>query len=138
MTPTEVATRYLEMFNSGDISASAEIVSPAITFRLGGIELPPGIPTIERRISAVHAGVSNASLTIERIVEQGDTAAVRYRVEGRHTGTLQLPGAELPATNANFSYAGAAFLTVENGKVTSEDSVANLVEVLRRLATTER
>lgn len=129
--PMQLAERYMLAVRTGDLAAAAEIAAPDITFSIGGRALPPGLATFQMRAAGISAAVSDAEVQVERVVASDSLVAVFYRGGGVHTGPFTLGGSPLPPTGKRFSYVGAAFLTMRDGKVVAEDSVANLRDVLQ-------
>jgi steroid delta-isomerase-like uncharacterized protein len=60
-----------------------------------------------------HQAFSDAKFTINTILAEGDTVAVRYTFTGVHTGEFN----GIPATGKSISRESAAFFTIKDGKV---------------------
>ena len=127
----EVARRYLDLFNSRDVTKLASVVSPEITYSLNGAALPPGRATLERRLAVFDEGTPDVQISVDEVIADGNRIGVRYTARGTHTGPLRLPMGEIQPSGKEFSYSGAAFLTITDGQVTAEDSVADLMSALR-------
>ena len=132
MTPQELAEAYFGLLQGrGDPEA---VTTEDITFRLNGVDLPPGRGTIAMRAASLAEAFSDTTWSIEDCLADETTIAFRYRGAGTHTGVARVMGQELPPSGKPFEYRGMAFLTVRDGRVAAEDSMANLLDVLRRNA----
>ncbi|MGE0570656.1 MAG: ester cyclase [Dehalococcoidia bacterium] len=129
--PAQLAERYMYVVRTGDLAAAAAIAAPEITFAIGGHPLPPGLGTFQMRAAGLNAAFSDVEVNVERVVASDSSIAVLYRGGGVHTGPFGLGGPPLPPTGKRFSYIGAAFLTIRDGKVVAEEGVANLRDVLQ-------
>ena len=74
-----IALRYIDIFSTADGVQIADIVAPAIRFTINGIELPAGPRTVEQRVTALRAGASDYRFTVQHLLEDGATVAIRYR-----------------------------------------------------------
>ena len=132
MTPQELAEAYFGLLQGrGDPEA---VTTEDITFRLNGVDLPPGRGTIAMRAASLTEAFSDAAWAVDECVADGGTVAIRYRGMGTHTGTARVLGQEIPPSGKSFEYRGLAFLTVRDGRIAAEDSMANFLDVLRRNA----
>lgn len=132
MNSRELAEAYFgALQGQGDLEA---VTTEDITFRLNGVDLPPGRGTIAMRRASLDEAFSDATLSIEDCIADETTIAFRYRGVGRHTGVVRVMGQELPPSGKPFEYRGMSFLMVRDGRVAAEDSMANLLDVLRRNA----
>lgn len=130
VNPRELAEAYLRALQ-GQEDADA-VTTEDITFRLNGVDLPPGRGTIAMRRAAIAEAFTDATWSVEDCVADESTTSFRYRGAGVHTGVVRLMGQELPPSGKPFEYRGMSFLTVRDGRVAAEDSMANLLDVLRQ------
>ncbi len=130
MTPRELAETYFGLLQG--VGNAEAVTTEDITFRLNGNDLPPGRGTLAMRAASLAESFTDAAWTIDDCIAEGSTIAIRYRGSGTHTGTARILGQEIPPSGKPFEYRGLAFLTVRDGRVAAEDSMANFLDVLRR------
>jgi predicted ester cyclase len=75
-----IVRRYFEMFNSGDLSQLADIVSEDYGDKLEGQS--SGIAVIRSYLEGLKASFPDLTWTIEQIIGEGDRVAVMNRVSG--------------------------------------------------------
>jgi predicted ester cyclase len=75
-----IVRRYFEMFNSGDMSQLADIVSEDYGDKLEGQS--SGIAVIRSYLEGLKASFPDFTWTIEQIIGEGDRVAVMNRVSG--------------------------------------------------------
>lgn len=90
-----------------------ELCGPGFTAYFTGPP-PMDLAGFDQFETIFRSAFSNISHTIEDIVGEGDTVAVRLRLEGTHTGDFM----GVPASGEHFSSEGTAFLRFDEGKVT--------------------
>jgi steroid delta-isomerase-like uncharacterized protein len=59
------------------------------------------------------SAIPDARIEVEDVISEGDRAAVRWRVQGTHSGD----GLGLPATNRRIDARGTTWLVVHDGKI---------------------
>ena len=91
----------------------------------------PSAGIAQRETEALVPALRNLrAVTGASLVVDGDRAAARLRYTGTHTGDL----AGMPATGRRFHYAGAAFFTALDGRLTSAWVLGDLEGLRRQLA----
>src|SRR5579863_780857 len=79
---------YEEVFNRGDISVVDELFSP--TFRDNSTPAQsPGLEGVKGYVAAVREGFPDIHVTIEDMIAEADTIAVRTVWRGRHLGIYE-------------------------------------------------
>ena len=121
---------YDDLWNRWDDTAVDEVLALNFAFRgsLGTETL--GRDTWRGYRDSVRAGSADFHNDVVSLVVDGDRAAARLRYTGTHTGDL----AGMPATGRRFHYAGAAFFTALDGRLTSAWVLGDLEGLRRQLA----
>jgi predicted ester cyclase len=110
-----VGTFYANLWNAWDDASVDVVLAPDFAFRgTLGTETHGRDGWREYR-DTVRAGSADWHNEIVTLIVEGNSAAVRVRFTGTHTGTL----AGFAATGRRISYDGAAFFTAEHGMLTS-------------------
>jgi steroid delta-isomerase-like uncharacterized protein len=110
----DLVTRfYNRLWNEWDDAAVEATLASEITFRgsLGKTTVGrDGWRSYRDQIQRAAPDFHNELLDL---IGTGDRAAARLRFTGTHRGTLL----DIPATGRPFSYTGAAFFTVDDGRI---------------------
>ena len=109
--------RAVQLYNAGDMedfanfyTEDAELVTPEGTAQ--------GRAAIREQWSRDKVGFPDCAVTIDVIVEQGDTIAGEWTWAGTHTGPLVLPdGTEVPPTGKRVEIKGMELVQVRDGKI---------------------
>jgi predicted ester cyclase len=122
-----------EIFNEGNLDAMDELYAPSIV-RYAGPPLPDlaGIDAYKEYLGSGLGGVySDPQLTIDEIICEADTCAMRYTIQVTHSGYNPVFDLEVTGTRASF----AASLTSrwEDGKIVEEWVIADLLGFLQQL-----
>jgi steroid delta-isomerase-like uncharacterized protein len=127
--PKAVIRRWVEAWNTQDLDAAEELVSPE--FVRHDANLPDVVgPQAERQyIAATLTAFPDLHLEIEQLVAEGDLVAARYLVQGTHRGEfLGIPGTGRPMTiQASESY------RLAGGKLAEQWVVMDALGLLQQL-----
>jgi uncharacterized protein (TIGR02246 family) len=100
----------------------------------------PGLGWIRGRqaIVAFYAQLLGAlpdvNVTLKRVIEQGDAAAVEYTSTGTQSGLFPLPAGELPATNRAIRVEAASVATFDgSGRIKTQHEYFDQLELLGQL-----
>jgi predicted ester cyclase len=121
-----------EVMNAGNTAAIADLCVAGSMFAGG----------IEGQIKAMKTSFPDNHLTIDDILAEGDTVAVRGTTHGTNTGPLVgLPAfgrfeTPLPPTGRPATTTGMYFFTVSDGRIVSFASELDQVGLLRQLGWT--
>jgi predicted ester cyclase len=120
---------YAELWNRWDDAAVDTVLAPDFTFRGSlGNEVRGRTGWREYR-DLIRAGSSDFHNEVQALLVEGDDAAARLLYSGTHDGPL----AGIAPSGARFSYAGAAFFTAHNGRLTSAWVLGDLVRLREQL-----
>ncbi|BDZ65064.1 ester cyclase [Agromyces mangrovi Wang et al. 2018] len=125
-----IETFYSRLWNLWDDDAVDVVLAPDFVFR-GSLGLETrGRDGWRTYRDLVRTGSGDFANEIVTLVVAGDEAAARLRYTGTHTGDL----VGLPATGRRFEYSGAAFFTVEQGRLASAWVLGDLHGLRAQLA----
>jgi steroid delta-isomerase-like uncharacterized protein len=121
---------YAELWNKWDDTAVEDTLSPDFAFRGSLGQETSGRDGWRRYRDLVRAGSADFCNEIVEIVCDRHRAAARLRYTGTHTGELL----GLPATQRRFGYAGAAFFSADDQRLTSAWVLGDLDSLRRQLS----
>ncbi len=134
MTAEETRTlvrRYVELFNSDTVEAVGDLV--AADYVLHGVAGVAGdvrgIDGFKRRVVGLRAGFPDYHATVDAVIVEGDTAAVRYSGQGTHTG----PFRGLTPTGKQIAYSGMVFVRIAANRITEEWLCWDALGVMQQL-----
>ncbi|MEG4406045.1 ester cyclase [Microcoleus sp. MON2_D5] len=106
----QVVLKYVEAFNRGDLEALQELFTPDALIQgvLGWGKLAKAMP-IWKELHEAFA----INLTVEEIIAEGDTVAVRYTERGSFVGSFR--GQE--PTGKSFELVAMEWFTLLDGKI---------------------
>ena len=113
----DLAEQGFQLYNAGDVEGlvnlyteDATLVTPWGTFE--------GRAAIHEAWSRDKAAFPDGTLTLDVLVEQGDTLADEWTIIGTHTGPLVMPdGTELPPTGKQIELKGMELVQLRGGKI---------------------
>ena len=120
--------RAVEQMNSGNVEGYLELYSDNLTLH----GYPPGIEGKEGATAfytAFRKGVDPFHLTIEALIEDGDTVAGRYSIRGKHADELM----GVPATGNDIDISGQSFFRFEDGRVVERWQAMDAVPLLTQI-----
>ncbi len=113
----EIYDEAVRLYNEGDVEGFANLhaedavlVAPAVTAR--------GRPAIREYWTRIRTAFPDLTLTVDVVVEQGDTIATEWHESGTNTGPLVTPdGIRVPPTRRRFEHRGMEVARVRDGKI---------------------
>jgi steroid delta-isomerase-like uncharacterized protein len=121
---------YGELWNKWNDRSVEDTLSPDFAFRGSLGNQTSGRDGWRRYRDLVRAGSADFRNEIVEIVCDRRRAAARLRYTGTHTGALL----GFPATQRRFDYAGAAFFTADDQRLTSAWVLGDLDSLRRQLS----
>ena len=116
-TPAEnlavVRSFYEEGVNGADLSVFDRVAAPDIAYRGATVGDESGLQVLKRVYGEALAGFSGLRYTLLTSVADGDAVAVRYEVEGVHTGEFR----GLAPSGNTITWTHSAFADVECGRI---------------------
>ena len=122
-----IVRRYFEMFNSGDMSQLADIVSEDYGDKLEGQS--SGIAIIRTYLEGLKASFPDFTWTIEQIIGEGDRVAVMNRVSGTQLNDF----GDIKATGNRVDFAAFQFYRIADGKLAEHWEVADFAKFQEQL-----
>jgi len=119
--------RYFDMFNSGDFTQLADIVSQDYGDKLDGQS--SGIEVIRSYLEGLKASFPDFTWTVEQIIGEGDRVAVMNRVSGTHMHDF----GEIKATGNRVDFAAFQFYRIADGKLAEHWEVADFAKFQEQL-----
>jgi steroid delta-isomerase-like uncharacterized protein len=93
----------------------------------------PGIPAnregVKMEIAAYYQAFPDMQVTVEDLVSEGDKVVARYTIRGTNSGELM----GTPATGKTAEITGISIVRLENGKVTEEFALADMMGLFQQL-----
>lgn len=87
-TPSLVEAFYQRIWNTGDLEAASELLTPDFSFRGSlGVELQ-GQDSFKGYVRSVRSALAEYRCEIMECVTEGDRAFAQMRFSGRHVGVL--------------------------------------------------
>lgn len=122
--------RHVTTFNAQDFDASpwssdAEIVAPGGQFR--------GREEVRGFFQVFWQAFPDARLELGRLIGEGSFAAAEGSLTGTHSGVLQTPGGEVPATGRSVELRWAAMYETRGDEIISEHLCFDQVDFLTQL-----
>jgi steroid delta-isomerase-like uncharacterized protein len=108
----ELVRRYLDAFNDRDREALSELLAADVVEH-GTHETLRGPDEIMEFLDAHFETFPDYRGTTEAMIAEGDTVAIRYRVEGTHTGEYQ----DVEPTGHTVEWTGMGMYRIEDGEI---------------------
>jgi steroid delta-isomerase-like uncharacterized protein len=134
-TPGEnvaVVRRFFEDgVNSGNLDVFDTVVSPDVVYAGATVGDESGLAALKRIYGEALIGLPGIQYSFLTSVASGDTVAVRYSVEGVHTGEFR----GLAPTGKTITWNHSAFAHVDCGKITEMWAEVDQLDRLRQFGT---
>jgi steroid delta-isomerase-like uncharacterized protein len=126
----EAVELIYDMMNRNDLSNMDEVVAKDL---IDHEEMPgvtgSGSERLAQFVAMFHSAFSDLKMTPLDTIIEGDRAAVRFNVSGKHTGDAL----GFPATGKSISIEGIDILHFANGKVTEHWGISDQVGLMMQL-----
>ena len=134
-TPDEnlaVVRRFFEEgVNGGNLDVLDEVVAPDVIYAGATVNDDSGLAALKRIYGEALTGLPGIEYSLLTSVADGKTVAVRYGVEGVHSGEFR----GLAPTGNTITWIHSAFAHVECGKITEMWAEVNQLDRLRQFGT---
>ena len=142
MTPTPIETttdrtkalvrRFIdEIFLRRDFAAVDELLTDDFTAHTWG-PMPPGRDGLKDAITRVSAGISDARMTVEDVIAEGDLVAVRLTSSAVQTGEFM----GMPPSGKRYEIGEIHIFRLRDGRVAEHWHQADLLGMMRQLGAT--
>jgi steroid delta-isomerase-like uncharacterized protein len=135
MLPEEMRaalTKMLDDFwHKEDVEAAYAIYADDVVFQR--IPFPPVVGKADnmQADAGMLVAFSNNHLTVDEIMVEGDTAAIRWTWEATHSGVS--PSLGIPPTGKRVSIVGCSVFHFRNGKIVEQWEYNDLLGLLQQL-----
>jgi len=127
----------LEIWNNGNMALIEDVFAPEIVARTSTFpEDIIGLEGIENWIKFARTAFPDMHMTFDEIIVKGDNIVGRFTVTGTNTGPLSMPFGDLPPTGKKVRFSGLGIDRVQNGKITEELVVYNVLDMMQQLGFT--
>jgi steroid delta-isomerase-like uncharacterized protein len=117
-----------EFLTTGDAALAEEFISPDIVMHFAG-QQQQGRDAYVAIVAANRDAFPDLVWTVEDMVADGDTVAVRYTMTGTHRGSF----AGVPPTDKAVVAQSMAFYLLADGKIVEERAQLDMLGVLQQL-----
>lgn len=126
---TTIEAAWSDAWDAGNVDALDGIVSPNYVRRLTNSGLESGIEEVKDEILKIREALPDLHTSIDRILVEGDSAAVYWHSTGTFTESLN----GVPPTGGTVETYGSNLVTVRDGKIVSEDVTWDATQLLNDL-----
>ena len=106
---------YEEVFNKGSVAAIDELVAPGFVIHTPMPGMGQGIEDLKQMLAMFISAFPDLQVTVDEVVAEGDSVAVRHTMQGTHQGDLM----GIPPTGKHFSNRGIDLIHISRGKATA-------------------
>lgn len=125
----DIARRFIQqVFVEADPAAVDELASEDFTPHSWG-QMPPGRDSLKAAQKRVTQGISDARMTIEDLIAEGDKVAVRLISHGRHTGEFM----GVPASSKEYDISETHIFRITGGKVVEHWLNADMLGLMQQI-----
>ncbi|MFD1213365.1 ester cyclase [Arthrobacter sp. GCM10027362] len=125
----QVARRFNEAFNAGDVEAMAGIVAADFVDHPSGPGQDSGREELFEAMRMYHAAFPDLRSTVENLVAEGDRVALHGVASGTNTGELM----GMPATGKKATFSYIDIYRIADGRIAEIWHVEDVVGMLRQL-----
>ena len=135
MKPEEIKAVLVKMnddaWHRRNLNAAYEIYSDDVTFQR--VPFPPvvGKEANMQADAGMLAAFDDIHSSVDTMIVEGDTAAVRWTWEGTHTGTL--PSLGIPATGKRVRFSGCSVYRFCDGRIAEQWEYGDLLGFMQQL-----
>lgn len=128
-----LVSRILRAFESGDLSVFPEILTPDAVVKNPSLTMHGPQEFAQRVQEAFVDPFSDARVEIVDAVESDNAVAAEIKSTVRHTGTMKMPGGDLPATGKTVVIEEVSLIRIMHNKIVSWHSYYDLMGIFRQL-----
>lgn len=126
-----VVQQFYDAFGGGDLDAADELFADDCRF-----VMPPGpLTKAEHRMmaEAFRAGLPDARMIINHVVDGGDEVVVEGNFVGTHSGDLVSPQGSVPASGRTINVRFADYFKTAAGRITDHRTYWDQAEMMAQL-----
>ncbi len=126
----EIAHRFEEAYNTGNVADAAEFIAPSFAQRGPGVPpVPPGPQGYQEGVRAFRSAFPDLHVTIDDMVVAEDKVAVRFHARGTHRGEFQ----GIAPTGKPVETTGIDIIHIANGQITEAWTEIDSLSFYRQL-----
>jgi ketosteroid isomerase-like protein len=133
LTARELATRFYEAFDAGDLDAVLSLFSDELETTDPGLGTVDGHGPFREYIETLKRAVPDARAVIDGMYDAGDVVVVEGRFAGTFTGPLATPDGDLEPTGASVDLRFADVSRAEGGKIVAYHTYYDQLGLLQQL-----
>ena len=126
---TAVAKRWLDVWNTKDVSLYEDLVHPDTVHHFGVLRDVAGIKDLQASAGQVFSAFPDLAVTMHEVVVDGDFVAIRFTDTGTQTGTFL--GVE--PTGKGVTWTGINIFRIQCGRVRESWSEVANIDIWRQL-----
>jgi len=127
----------LEIWNNGNLALVEDVFAPEIVARTSTFpEDIVGLEGINSWVTFARTAFPDLLMTFDEVIVKGDKIVARFTFSGTNTGPLNMPFGDLPPTDKKVRITGLGIDRVQNGKITEELVVYNVLDMMQQLGFT--
>jgi steroid delta-isomerase-like uncharacterized protein len=139
MGAVDVARESIEAFNADDWDRFRSLhAEDVVEDELGTQRRIEGIDALMESNQGWKQAFPDASGQVTNALESGDTAILEIRWSGTHSGPLEMPDGELPATNKRIELRACQVFRVEGDRITESRNYFDMATMLQQLGAMEQ
>jgi len=127
----ETVEQFYALFASGDMAAATKLFDAScITL------MPSGALSQSEHEAMGHAfkaGIPDAHMDIDHVVESGEEVVVLGHFRGKQSGDLHSPGGTIPASGRDLDLRFVDYFEVRDGKIVDHQTIFDQMEMLGQL-----
>jgi steroid delta-isomerase-like uncharacterized protein len=121
--------RYVEAWNTGNLTLMDELLAPDVACRFYGLAEVHGLEAFKQMAPAFAAAFAESWFTIDTIIAEGDLVAIHYHWRGTHCGNYL----GVAATGKQVTETGTRFYRIAGGKIAEMWGDENVLGLLQQL-----
>ena len=127
----------LEIWNNGNLAIIEEVFSPEIVAHTSTFpDDIVGLEGIKNWVTIACTTYPDLHMTFDEVIVKGDKIVASFTFTGTNTGPFIMPSGELPPTGKQVRITGLGIDTVQDGKITKELVVYNMLDMMLQLGFT--
>jgi steroid delta-isomerase-like uncharacterized protein len=122
---------YQELWDKWNIAVADDLFTDGYRLHAPGVPVPLDREATKQVVAMYRNAFPDLNHTIDEMIAEGDTVAVRWTVRGTHRGEFQ----GLPATGKPVTQSGITFHHMSGGKIRETWLVFDTAVVLHQIGT---
>lgn len=126
---TAVARRWMDVWNTKDVSVYADLVHPDTVHHFGVLQDTVGVAALQASTEQFFTAFPDLTSTLDEPVVDGDFVAIRFTATGTQTGTFL----GVAPTGKRVTWTGINIFRIQCGKVRESWSEVASIDIWRQL-----